>query len=491
MERRRFLKTIGAGAAVAAAGQRILCAAESRSGRKPNIVYINIDDLGWKDVGFMGSRYYETPNIDRLAREGMVFTNAYAPAANCAPSRACCMSGQYAPRHGIYTVGNSDRGDARTRKLVPTPNQTVLADDNVTIAEALKTGGYATCHVGKWHLGPDPKTQGFDVNIGGNTAGHPRSYFSPYRNPNLEDGPKGEYLTDRLTTEAICFVEDHRDRPFFLYLSCYAVHTPIQPKKEKVGKYENKQPSNGQQNARYAAMIESVDENIGRLMQTLDRLGLTNHTLVLFMSDNGGVYKITKQWPLRAGKGSYYEGGIREPMFVRWPGKVKAGTTCDAPVSGIDFYPTFLDVAGLSKPQGKVLDGLSLMPLLTQTGAWPTRPLYWHFPIYLQGGNEETRDRVHRTRPGSVVRCGDWKLHEYFEDSGLELYHLGNDVGEKRNLAESQPDKAKELHAMLAQWRRELHAPVPSKPNPKYDEAHDMKLRGQQPKSRRAKRPAN
>lgn len=451
--------------------------AEARAAERPNIVYINVDDMGWKDLGVMGSRYYETPNIDALARQGMLFTNAYAPAANCAPSRACCMSGQYTPRHGIYTVGNSDRGDARTRKLIPTTNRTILPDEIVTIAEVLQANGYTTCHVGKWHLGQDPRTQGFDVNIGGNTAGNPRSYFSPYRNKNLEDGPEGEYLTDRLTTEAIAFLEAIKDGPFFLSMAFYAVHTPLQPKKERVGKYEAKGSYDGQGNANYAAMVETLDENVGRLMKALDRFELTGKTFVLFTSDNGGVYRITRQRPLRAGKGSYYEGGIREPMFVRWPGKVDAGSRCDTPVSGIDFFPTFLEVAGIAKSEGKVLDGLSFVPLLTQTGSLPERPLFWHFPVYLQGGNEETRDRVHRTRPGSAMRLGDWKLHEYFEDGGLELYNLKDDVGEKHNLIDTQPDKARELHAILKRWRRETNAPVPTEPNPKYDAAFDQKRR--------------
>jgi arylsulfatase A-like enzyme len=229
----------------------------------PNILYINIDDLGWTDLGYMGSSYYETPNIDRLASQGMVFTNAYASAANCAPSRACCFSGQQTTRHGIYTVGNSDRGKVKHRKLIPTINKTVLPDEIVTIAEALKAGGYTTCHLGKWHLGDDPKTQGFDYNYGGTEAGHPKSYFSPYKNRALPDGPKGENLTDRLTNEALGFLQAHRDKPFFLHLAYYAVHTPIQGKKDITEKYQQKRPTAGHKNAEYAAMVETVDTNIG------------------------------------------------------------------------------------------------------------------------------------------------------------------------------------------------------------------------------------
>jgi len=469
LTRRRFIQMAGYGAATLQAG--VWAASRSAAAeRKPNIVYINIDDMGWTDLGYMGSRYYESPHIDRLASEGMVFTNAYAPAANCAPSRACCLSGQYTPRHGIYTVGVSERGNAKHRKLIPTKNSTVLPAEQVTLAEALRAGGYVTCHAGKWHLGEDPKTQGFDVNIGGNHAGHPRSYFSPYRNPDLPDGPKGEHLTDRLTDEVLGFLEANKDETFFLHFAPYSVHTPLQAKADVIEKYKGKEPSDRHNHAVYAAMIETLDENIGRLMQKLDDLKLRDNTFVLFCSDNGGVYKVSKQWPLRAGKGSYYEGGIREPMIVRWPGKVAATTTCDVPVCGIDFYPTFLDVARLEKPAGQPLDGVSLMGLLTGTGGLAERPLFWHFPVYLEGGNAQTQDVLFRTRPGSAVRLGDWKLIETFEDGGvLELYHLKDDLSEKHNLAKQKPRKTEELHGLLKAWRRKVNAPIPAQANPRYD----------------------
>ncbi len=469
LTRRRFVRVAGLGLAALSTGA---CAApRSRTGgRKPNIVYVNIDDMGWTDLGFMGSRYYETPHIDRLASEGMVFTHAYAPAANCAPSRACCLSGQYTPRHGVYTVGSSERGSAKHRKLIPTENSTVLPDEKVTIAEVLRTGGYVTCHAGKWHLGADPKTQGFDVNIGGYEAGHPRSYFSPYKNPNLTDGPKGEHLADRLTDEVMGFVEANKDKPFFLHFAPYSVHTPLQAKVDVIAKYKGKPPTNRHKNAVYAAMVETLDTNIGRLMGKLDELKLRDNTFVLFCSDNGGVYKISKQWPLRAGKGSYYEGGIREPMIVRWPGKVTPGAKCETPVCGIDFYPTFLDVAGLEKPAGYLLDGVSLMPVLTGNSKLSERPLFWHFPIYLQGGNAETQDVLFRTRPGSAVLLGNWKLIEYFEDGGsLELYNLKDDPSEKSNRARKEPRKVAELHSLLKKWRARVEAPVPDQANPRYD----------------------
>jgi len=470
MKRRDFLKSASL-AATAAVLPRPAGAADAKKPSRPNIVFINMDDLGWRDVAFMGSKFYETPNIDKLAREGMIFTNAYSNAANCAPSRACVMSGQYGPRHGVYTVGSSARGNARTRKLIPTKNRTDLPDDNITIAEALRPAGYISATMGKWHLGKDPKTQGFDVNVAGSSAGHPPTYFSPYRNKRLPDGPRGEHLPYRLTTEAIKFVEANKARPFFLYLPYFSVHTPIQAPKEITAKYKAKGPAGGQGHATYAAMIESADTNIGRLMKKIAALGLRENTIVIFTSDNGGISKISSQAPARAGKGSYYEGGIREPLIVRWPAKIKAGTRCDTPVIGIDFYPTLLEATGAKKPDGKLLDGISLMPLLTQSGELKARALFWHFPIYLQNYSSQDggRDPLFRTRPGCAMRLGDWKLHEYFEDGGLELYNLTDDLGERNNLADKMPDKTRELHAMMRKWREETKAPVPTEPNPKYD----------------------
>ena len=451
-------------AAAASAAER-----GSTRGRKPNILFILIDDMGWKDLGFMGSTFYDTPNIDKLAAGGMVFTDAYANAANCAPTRACLLSGQYGPRHGVYTVSSSARGASQDRKLIPTKNTVVLDDKNVTIAEAIKPAGYVNATMGKWHLGPDPKTQGFDVNVGGSQAGHPPTYFSPYRNRNLPNGPKGEYLTDRLTDEAIKFIEANKDHPFFLYLPHYAVHTPIQAKKDITAKYRKRTPAHGHKNAEYAAMIESVDTGVGRILARLDELDLADDTVVFFFSDNGGVKGITSMAPLRGGKGCYYEGGIREPMIVRWPGKIKASSRCDTPVIGTDFYPTLLDIAAATRPEGKVLDGVSIMPLLRGTGSLKPRPLFWHFPIYLQGRMDGARDPKFRTRPGSAVRLGDWKLHEYFEDGGIELYNLKDDIGEAKDLAKSNPAKARELHKVLTDWRKKVDAPVPTQKNPEYN----------------------
>jgi len=476
-DRRQFIKT-GSMVAASLAMLPWMPAAFAKK-RKPNFVFILADDLGWKDVGFMGSKYYETPNLDRLAAQGVVFTNAYTNAPNCAPTRASLLTGQYTPRHGIYTVNNSDRGRAELRKLIPIKNKTILDAGKVTIAEALKPAGYVCASIGKWHLGDDPKfgprAQGFDVNIGGNRAGHPRSYFSPYKNKDLPDGPPGEYLTDRLTEEALHFMEENRHRPFFLYLPHYAVHTPLQAKKALIEKYKKKPPHNGQKNPVYAAMIESLDQGVGRILKKIDELGLTQNTVVIFFSDNGGVRRITSMAPLRGGKGMLYEGGIRVPLIVRWPGVTMPNTTCDTPVIGIDFFPTLLEIAGVKKPSGQVLDGVSLVPLLKGGKHLNREAIFWHFPAYLQGKADGARDPYFRTRPAGAVRKGNWKLIEYFEDSELELYNLKEDIGEKNNLSKKRPQKAKELHQLLVDWRKVVHAPVPTELNPKYNPALDRR----------------
>lgn len=440
----------------------------------PNIILINIDDMGWRDVGFMGSEFYETPNIDRLAESGMIFTNAYATASNCAPSRACLMSGQWTPRHGIYTVGTSERGKSRDRKLIPAENQTTLPDEMITIAEVLQDAGYRTCQAGKWHLGDDSRDQGFDISIGGTHDGHPNSYYPPYGNVPL-DAPNGEYLTDLVMDKAIEFVHRAASKPFFLYYSPYAVHTPIHPVDSLFFKYVGKQPWMGQQHAGYASMIDNLDRNIGNLIHVVEEEGLSDNTLIIFTSDNGGHFGITKQRPLRAGKGSYYEGGIREPFAIAWKGKIDGGQQSEVPVSNLDLYPTMLEAAGLKKllrdEASLPLDGTSLLSHLIKNRKIRERPLFWHFPIYLEAyvsEDYETRDSLFRTRPGSVVRMGDWKLHQYFEDGGLELYNLREDVGERVNLVESNPEKTQELLLILEEWREGTGAPVPTELNPDY-----------------------
>jgi arylsulfatase A-like enzyme len=419
------------------------------------------------DVGFMGDQRYQTPNIDRLAAQGMIFTQGYAAAANCAPSRACALSGQYPMRHGVYTVGSSSRGSDKTRKLIPTKNSSHVPENNLVLTEVFQKAGYTTCQIGKWHISQEPTTQGVDINVGGSSWGHPKSYFSPYRNPKLKDGPKGEYLTDRLTDEAIQFLKDHQHKKFFLYFPYYTVHTPLQGRKDLVPKYQNTSL-----NPNYAAMIEALDENIGRLLNAVDQLGLYERTMVIFTSDNGGIRSISSQAPLRAGKGSYYEGGVRVPFAIRWPQHIKAESHNSTPVTGLDFYPTFLEAAGLEVPEGKLLDGHSLLPILTQKETLINRTLFWHFPIYLQAYNpkdDDGRDPLFRTRPGSSMRDGKWKLHEYFEDSAYELYDLESDPGERKNLASSHPEKVMELSKKLNTWRASLKAPVPTELNSKYD----------------------
>ncbi len=471
MKRCDFLKTTGLGAAALTLPWGLSTCGTSRI--RPNIVFILIDDLGHRDVGFMGSRYYQTPNIDRLASEGEVFTNAYANAPNCAPTRACLLTGQYSPRHGIYTVASPARGQEHLRKLIPIPNQTTLDPQVVTIAEALKSVGYVSASIGKWHLGRGSETgptgQGFDVNVGGNDRGHPRSYFSPYQNPDLKDGPEGEYLTDRLTSEALSFIEANRDQPFFLYLSHYAVHTPIQARPEIVERYKGIEASGGQGNPTYAAMVESTDRSVGRVMDKLDELGLKDNTVVFFFSDNGGYGPATSMEPLRGAKGMLYEGGIRVPLAVCWPGKVRPGGVCDVPVIGIDFYPTILELAGAVEPSAHILDGESLVPLLTQDSSLKREAIFWHFPAYLEAYKGGKSQGPWRTTPAGAVRRGDWKLIEFFEDGHLELYNLKEDIGEQNNLAENMPEMAEELHRVLLEWRRSVNAPVPTERNPRYD----------------------
>ncbi|MHC4942106.1 MAG: sulfatase [Planctomycetota bacterium] len=471
LDRRDFFKTLGllslAGCATPAGPGRV-----TRSKRQPNIVFILIDDLGWKDAGFMGSEYYETPNIDGLAKKGVVFTDAYANAPNCAPTRASLLTGQYTPRHGIYTVGSSERGPSHLRKLIPIPNKTVLDPDTTTLAEALRAGGYVCGHIGKWHLGKDPFfgpiAQGFDKNIGGGSQGTPPAgYLAPFDLPNLEKAPQREYLTDRLTDEALGFMAANRDCPFFLYLSHYAVHTPIRAKAELKKKYENKKGTAAHNHAAYAAMIENVDQSVGRVLAELSALGLSEHTAVFFFSDNGGHLGFTSMAPLRGGKGMLYEGGIREPLIISWTGTIAGGRNVSEPVIGTDFYPTILEMAGLPRPEGHVLDGRSLMPILQGDGSLDREAIYWHFPAYLE--RSKGVKGPWRTTPAGAVRKGAYKLIEFFEDGRLELYDLEEDRGETRDLSGTLPDKTRELHRLLEAWRADLGAPVPGEKNPDYD----------------------
>lgn len=440
---------------------------------KPNILFIFLDDFGWKDTSYMGSDFYETPNLDRLASEGMVFTDAYSCAANCAPARACLLSGQYTPRHQIFNVGTKPRGKAQHRRLEHIADTDTLDPKIRTWAHCLQDAGYVTATMGKWHLSKDPLPYGFDINVGGtHSGGPPKGYYAPHpRAPGLADVPDDEYLTTTICNRASKFIRENKDRQWALYLTLFAVHTPLNANKLHVSKYEAKKPGQLHNHVPMATMIQSVDDGVGRIRETIDELGLGDDTVVIFFSDNGGYGPATDMDPLKGYKGAYYEGGIREPFFVKWPGVIKPGTKSNEPIIGVDVYPTLCAIAGAKLPK-QPLDGKNLLPLLKgEKKTFGKRPLFWHFPAYLQSYQVigEQRDPLFRSRPCGVVRLGDWKLHEYFEDGGLELYNLKRDIGETKNLAEANPDKTKELHGLMKKWRQQIGAPVPTEKNPKFD----------------------
>ncbi|MCG8309254.1 MAG: sulfatase [Cytophagales bacterium] len=436
----------------------------------PNIILFYADDLGWTDLGVQGSDFYESPAIDRIAREGITFTNAYANAANCAPSRACLITGLYTPRHGVYTVKNSDRGKSIHRKLIPTKNTTVLDRKFKTLPGVLKENGYTTCIAGKWHLSDDPIPYGFDENFGGGHRGAPGSYFSPYKNPALPDGPTGEHLPDRLSTEVSDWIRKNAQRPFFVYFPFYSVHTPLQAREDLVEKYMEKKPGEFHDHAKYAAMIEAMDQGVQKVMNTLDELKLTDNTLVIFTSDNGPYGRASVAEPLRGGKGMYYEGGIRVPFFVKWPGVVRAGAVSHAPILGMDIFPTLTEVIDVSIDAD--LDGESLLPILDGRKKALDRALFWHFPAYLQmyradRSFDDSHDAPYwRSTPCGVIREGDWKLIEYFESGKTELFNLKNDPGERNEMGSVKPKKKAEMYAKLKKWQQQTAAPVPAELNP-------------------------
>ncbi|WP_190810677.1 sulfatase [Flagellimonas sp. S3867] len=438
---------------------------------KPNIILINIDDLGWGEPSFMGSTFYETPIIDNLSKQGMVFTNAYAAAANCAPSRASLMTGKWTQRHGILTVGSSERGKSEDRKLIPVANSTDIDKKFLLLPQLLKQNGYHTIHAGKWHLSDDPMQNGFASNIGGSHAGHPSGYHAPFKNIDIVAND-GERLTGLIMDKLIQALEKNGE-PFFVNYAPYAVHTPIQPVDSLLEKYQTKEKIQGKSNPKYATMIEDVDTNIGKLITHLKRTDQFKNTIIIFTSDNGGLFFVSNQHPLRAGKGSYYEGGIRVPFFVVWEGKIANGSKDSTPVSNMDIYPSLLEMADIDVPIDLNLDGKSLYPVVSKKETFETRPLFWHFPVYLQAitKENENRDPKFRTRPGSVIRYGKWKLHHYFEDDALELYNLEDDIGEKNNLAKNLPKKTEELYKLLKQWRADTNAPIPTEDNPEYLES--------------------
>ncbi len=438
----------------------------------PNVILILIDDMGWTDLSCYGSRFYETPNIDRLAASGMRLTHAYSACTVCSPTRAAVMTGKYPARlHITDWIAGSERPNAKLK--IPDWRQ-FLPHEETTIAEVFKANGYATCHIGKWHLGGEqyaPTTQGFDINIAGTHVGSPPTYFFPYKNansslPGLEQGQPGEYLTDRLTDEAMAFVSASKDKPFFLYLPFYAVHTPLMAKPEKIEKYKAKaEATSPQHHATYAAMVESLDEGIGRLVAHLDNLKLRDDTILMFTSDNGGLKlnQVTSNDPARAGKGSVYEGGVRVPFIVSYPPKIRAGSTSDAAAMSIDLFPTLAELSGLApKSEKPAWDGISIAPVLLEQGPLQRDTLYWHYPHYHPGG----------ATPYGAVRHGDWRLVEFYEDGKVELYNLKDDVGESNDLASSQPGKRDELLGMLRKWRSDVGAQMPT-PNPNYDAVKD------------------
>lgn len=445
------------------------------AGERPNILFLFLDDFGWKDASYMGSDFYETPHLDRLAAEGMIFTDAYSAAANCAPARASLLSGQYTPRHGIYNVGTQPRGDRRFRKLEHVPGRSVLPSQIKTWAQVAQETGYRTAILGKWHLSADPIPYGFDVNIGSSMSGSPpKGYYPPHpKVPGLEESPQGEYLTDRLTKESIRFIRETQDRPWLIYLSHFAVHTPLDAKQDLTAKYRSKPAGKLHYHVPMATMIQAVDDGVGQLRAALEALDILDNTIILFFSDNGGYGPSTDMAPLKGYKGTYYEGGIRVPFFVRWPGTTCPGSQSSEPVIGMDLFPTLCAMMKAPLPS-QTLDGQNLAPLMRgQASSLGARSLYWHFPAYLQSYQvwNEQRDPLFRSRPCSVIRKGVWKLHHYFEDDGVELYNLATDVGEQYNLAFSRPDLARSLKKDLDEWRKKTNAAIPRLPNPHYDPA--------------------
>jgi arylsulfatase A-like enzyme len=439
----------------------------------PNIVLILIDDMGWRDLGCTGSDLYQTPHIDELARGGMKFTQAYAAAPICSPTRAAILTGQHPARLGM-TDWLPGRRDSQSQRLLRPQLATNLPPSLITLAEALRERGYATAHVGKWHLGGGehgPESNGFDVNIGGTQAGSPPGGYFKFNTPTLKLTP-GEYLTDRLTDEALRFIEKNRRRPFVLYLAHYSVHIPLQPKTEVAQRYrERVKPGTVHTNAVYAAMVESVDDSVGRITQKLAELQLAENTIVVFTSDNGGLSvkegvntPATSNDPLRAGKGFLYEGGIRVPLIVRWPAMVKAGSVCENPVVSMDLYATLHVAASLRDSQPRLRrgessigetrprDGQSLLPLLKQEDGFPPRALYWHYPHYSNQGG----------KPSAAIRDGDWKLIEFFEEGHRELYNLKSDPEEKHDRAGQEAQTAGALAAKLAAWRKQVGAKMPA-----------------------------
>jgi arylsulfatase A-like enzyme len=460
--------------------------AEQNEEKKPNVLFILVDDLGYHDLSIMGSKYYETPHIDRIASEGMIFAEGYANSQVCSPSRASIMSGKFPARHGITDwigarTGEEWRKAGRFTKLLPPENGDHLPHEYTSLPEAMKEAGYKTFFAGKWHIGGKgswPEDHGFDINKGGWDVGSPiGGFYAPWENPNLESGPDGESLTMRLAQETANFIEAHKDTTFFAFLSFYAVHSPLQTTKEKWAKYRQKAEDMGiaetgfemgkflpirqvQDNPLYAGLVETMDDAVGLVLKALDDLGLAENTIVIFTSDNGGVAAgdafATSNLPLRAGKGYQFEGGIREPYFIKIPWLDIAGKISDVPVMGSDFYPTLLELAGADLKPDQHNDGVSLVPLLNG-GSIDERLLIWHYPHYGNQGGE----------PSSIIRKGDWKLIHYYEDGREELYNLRNDLEESANMSAANPQLTNQLSELLFDYLNEVGARFPFK-DPEY-----------------------
>ena len=449
---------------------------------QPNFILINVDDLGWKDLGCYGSEIYETPNIDKLASGGVRFTNAYAVCAVCSPTRAAIMTGRYPARLGVtdwirarFQGGKIPSDKKNPSGWVGSSNKKVLCPENalwmeldeITIAEKLKEKKYETCHIGKWHLGADdwyPEKQGFDENYGGCDYGQPPSYYDPFTNKKLNGiyglpaKKNGQYLTDRECDEALSFIKRNSKKPFFLNFANYAVHTPIQAKPSLLGKYKKKIKSvnTKQRNAAYATMVESVDQAVGRIVELLKEKKIINRTVIIFTSDNGGLLGVTNNFPLRSGKGYPYEGGVRVPFIITWPEVISKGKVLNTPVASIDIFPTICSASGVDYESQLLIDGLDLMPLLLGKDTFVRESLFWHFPHY--------RGKV---VPYSIIRNGKWKLIKRYDRKTFELFDLNNDLSESNDISEKMPNKVVELDEKLVRWLEETKAKVP-KLNPSY-----------------------
>lgn len=467
---------------------------------KPNVVLFLIDDLGWADLGVTGSTFYETPHIDALAREGVFFSAAYAANPVCSPTRASILTGKYPSRFGLTNHSGSTGPKGPDHLLIPPEIPGNMPLEDTTLAEALKAAGYTTAHIGKWHLAKHtemdrihyPENNGFDINIAGHKMGQPGSYYFPYKSkenpstnvPDMEDGEEGDYLTDALTDRAIGFIESHRGKPFYLNMWYHTVHTPIEPRKDKLDKYRKKAVTMGldksnqeampdhqsfshahQDNAAYACMVESMDENIGRILDSLKQLNLEKETIIIFISDNGGLstgsgpMSPTSNFPLRAGKAWVYEGGIRVPLIINFPGVITPGLTINEPVVSTDLYPTILELAGLPLKPEQHVDGVSLAGMLRgKTKQLEREAIYWHYPHY---------HHINTMGPAGAVRMGDLKLVESFETGRVELYNLRADIGETKDLSSKMPELTAKLTKMLRDWREKTGAVLPAR-NPDY-----------------------